>query len=120
MEWTWSNGTTCERTLINIQKQQMPYHNIVSPEIQELQKTLNANNAFLQSLHCDEAFDYNKRENSYNKLAEREPISQIGKNPFFENLNENKAIYNENHYVNDVSIQDQYLKPICTTFPKNS
>jgi len=47
----------------------------------------------------------NKREELGNKLADRELIQQIGVNPFF----------NQSTYLNDISIRDQYLKPINTT-----
>jgi len=73
-----------------------------------------ANNAYLQSLHCDDDELYNpnpnKRENQYTKMAEREQIAQIGRNPFLEGTN---------NYVNDVSIRDQFLKPISTSAGKN-
>ena len=47
----------------------------------------------------------NKREELGDKLANREMIQQIGFNPFLGQTN----------YVDDISIRDQYLKPINTT-----
>lgn len=47
----------------------------------------------------------NKREELGNKLANREMIQQIGFNPFLSQTN----------YVDDISIRDQFLKPINTT-----
>jgi hypothetical protein len=47
----------------------------------------------------------NKREELGNKLADRELIQQIGINPFLSQTN----------YLDDVSVRDQYLKPINTT-----
>ena len=47
----------------------------------------------------------NKREELGNKLAGRDMVQQIGFNPFLGQTN----------YVDDISIRDQYLKPINTT-----
>ena len=47
----------------------------------------------------------NKREEIGDKLANREMIQQIGFNPFLGQTN----------YVDDISIRDQYLKPVNTT-----
>lgn len=47
----------------------------------------------------------NKREELGNKLAGREMIQQIGFNPFLGQTN----------YVDDISIRDQFLKPMNTT-----
>ena len=47
----------------------------------------------------------NKREELGNKLADRELVQQIGVNPFL----------NQSTYLDDISIRDQYLKPINTT-----
>ena len=46
----------------------------------------------------------NKREDVYNKIAERAMISQIGHNPFLDG----------NDYVKNVVAQDLFLKPINT------
>ena len=47
----------------------------------------------------------NKRESSYNKMAEREMMGSLAKNPFMDN----------NTYARDICIQDDFLKPINTT-----
>jgi hypothetical protein len=52
----------------------------------------------------------NKREELGNKLATREMIQQIGFNPFLGQTN----------YADDISIRDQYLKPINTTHDDTS
>ena len=46
----------------------------------------------------------NKREDTYNKMAEREMVSQIGHNPFLDG----------NDYVKNVVARDLFLKPINT------
>jgi hypothetical protein len=47
----------------------------------------------------------NKREETYNKMAERQMVGQVGFNPFLSN----------NSYIDDVNIQENFLKPISTT-----
>lgn len=47
----------------------------------------------------------NKRESSYNKMAEREMMGSLAKNPFMD----------DNTYARDICIQDDFLKPINTT-----
>ncbi len=51
----------------------------------------------------------NKREELGDKLANREMIQQIGFNPFL----------GETNYVDDISIRDQFLKPVNTQEEKN-
>ena len=51
----------------------------------------------------------NKREELDTKIAGREMVQQIGFNPFL----------GESSYVNDISIRDQFLKPINTTQGEN-
>jgi len=51
----------------------------------------------------------NKREELGDKLANREMIQQIGFNPFLGQTN----------YVDDISIRDQFLKPVNTQEEKN-
>lgn len=77
------------------------------------------NTAYTSSLHHDEnTWDIlnqslsgsgfkvsNKREELGDKLANREMIQQIGFNPFLGQTN----------YVDDISIRDQFLKPVNTT-----
>ncbi len=47
----------------------------------------------------------NKREELDSKINERDMVQQIGFNPFL----------GETNYVNDISIRDQFLKPVNTT-----
>lgn len=49
----------------------------------------------------------NKREDTYNRMAEREMVGQIGMNPFM-----------QRNYLEDVMIQDNFLKPISTSLEK--
>jgi len=47
----------------------------------------------------------NKREDTYNKLSEREMMCQTGQNPFML----------ENNYLKDLLVQDNFLKPVSTS-----
>ncbi len=115
MEWKWSNGSIVERSpriQIPIKHEQQQRQPQQPSNGTSIQKEILDNNAFLQSLNCDPGFDFrenNKREESYNKMAEREMIAQIGQNPFFINNH-----LDNDEYVHNVSIQDKFLKPIST------
>ena len=51
----------------------------------------------------------NKREELDSKISDRDLVQQIGFNPFL----------GETNYVNDISIRDQFLKPVNTTQGEN-
>ena len=107
MEWKWSNGTIVARSpRIRAKTDTQP-----PPPEMHIPKEILDNEAYLQSLNCDyeSVFRDNKREESYNKMAEREMIAQIGQNPFFSNNTPDN-----DEYVNNVAIQDKYLKPVST------
>ena len=92
MEWKWSIGEIYERT---------PR---ISKPTNEPNVEQNAfNQSFLSTLP-NENMELNKREDFYNKMSEREMICQVSMNPFRTN----------NSYVEDMMLQDQFLKPIST------
>ena len=114
MEKKWTNGQPYERS--------RRLKHIEEIENTEFSKQLE-NSAYTTSLHHDEnTWDIlnnnfsdvgflplvklsNKREELDSKIADRDLTQQIGFNPFL----------NENSYINDISIRDQYLKPVNTT-----
>lgn len=60
----------------------------------------------LNQTHSESGFKIsNKREELGDKMANRDMIQQIGFNPFLSQTN----------YVDDISIRDQFLKPMNTT-----
>jgi hypothetical protein len=72
IEWTWSNGEKCERSLrhkINEVINEDKYR-----EIKENEET---------QLNQKEETQLNQREETYNRIAERELISRVPLNPFF-------------------------------------
>ena len=113
MDWKWSKGEKYEK----------------SKRLQQINKPIEKNiniekDAIVQSLLSDTEIDSNwnynlfmqnsslkqpnKREETYNKMSEREMICQIGQNPFM----------NNNNYLEDVISQDNYLKPKNTVNEK--
>jgi hypothetical protein len=50
----------------------------------------------------------NKREELDSKISDRQLVQQRGFNPFL----------SDNNYVNDISVRDQFLKPVNTTFDR--
>jgi len=53
----------------------------------------------------------NKREDTYNRMAEREMVGQRGMNPFFSQSNNNS-------YIDDLMNQENFMKPISTSIEK--
>ena len=106
----WTDGQPYERS------RRMKHQ--IQMENEEFSKSMN-NSAYSSSLHHDEhTWDIlnqslsgvgfkvsNKREELGDKLANREMVQQIGFNPFL----------GQSNYVEDISISDQFLKPINTT-----
>ena len=110
MEWKWTKGEPYERSRRIIKEQPEKDSEKFNKEIEQ--------SAYATSLHHDEnTWDIlnqtlsgngfkvsNKREEIDTKMADRDMIQQIGNNPFL----------SETNYVNDISIRDQFLKPINT------
>lgn len=107
---SWSDGQPYERS--RRMKHQIEIEN------EEFSKKVEQT-AYSSSLHHDEntweilnqslsgsGFKVsNKREELGDKLAHRDMVQQIGFNPFL----------GETNYVDDISIRDQFMKPINTT-----
>ena len=110
MERKWTNGDPYERS--------RRLKQIIEIETKEFSKEVETN-AYTSALNHDEnTWDIlnqslsgagfkvsNKREELDSKISDRELIQQRGFNPFL----------GENNYVNDVTVRDQFLKPINTT-----
>lgn len=106
-ELKWTNGEPCERSSRFMRPPSEP---IIPKEIID-------NAAFMQALTCDEPETIhfaplyrseNKRENMHNRMAERELISQIGRNPFLDDKESNYIV-----------AQNTFMKPIATKFEQN-
>ena len=110
VEWTWTKGEPYERSRRVFKEQTEKDRDKFNKEIEQ--------SAYSSALNHDEnTWDIlnqtssgngfkvsNKREEIDTKMADRDMIQQIGNNPFL----------TETNYVNDISIRDQFLKPIHT------
>ena len=110
MEWKWTKGEPYERSRRLKHVQEL--------ENKQFSKDMETE-AYTSSLNHDEnTWDIlnqtqagsgfkvsNKREELDSKIADRDMVQQIGFNPFL----------GESTYVNDISIRDQFLKPVNTT-----
>jgi hypothetical protein len=110
VEWKWTKGEPYERSRRIFKEQEEKDSEKFNKEIEK--------SAYSSALHHDEnTWDIlnqtlsgngfkvsNKREEIDTKMADRDMIQQIGNNPFL----------SETNYVNDISIRDQFLKPINT------
>jgi len=110
MEWKWTKGEPYERSRRQKHVQEI--------ENKEFSKDMESS-AYASSLNHDEnTWDIlnqsstgtgfkvsNKREELDTKIAGRDMIQQIGFNPFL----------NQTNYADDISIRDQFLKPLNTT-----
>jgi hypothetical protein len=122
-EWKWSNGQVCERSprirrVMNQEQTQSTQQ--ISNQIDASTKHVDFN-AHQQSLLSENDIwnmdgvqfvqdekPLNKREDTYNKMSEREMVSQIGQNPFLPG----------GDYLNGVMVHEQYLKPLSTSVEK--
>ena len=122
MEWKWTKGEPYERS----RRKHNTYNNDnvdnnndnIGVDTSKTNKEIEFS-AYSSSLNYDEnTWDIlnqevanggfkssNKREDLDVKIADRHLVQQRGFNPFLE----------ENNYVNDVTVRDQFLKPVNTT-----
>lgn len=122
MEWKWSKGETYEQSKRIVKKEYI--YPVDDLETQAFSQE-NEQSAYTSSLNYDEnTWDIlnqsiynqgfrqsNKREELHDKMANRDLVQQIGNNPFLSNQN-------QQNYVEDISIRDQYLKPVNTSEDK--
>uniref|UniRef100_A0A6C0E744 Uncharacterized protein n=1 Tax=viral metagenome TaxID=1070528 RepID=A0A6C0E744_9ZZZZ len=136
--WKWSigDGEHMERSLRKYTKIYTELDNEISDNAQkQIQPVTDEdieNMAYTQSIQCDsinwsdtndimflehqcKLASNNKREESYNKMAEREMVSQIGLNPF---LHKNVESQNNDTYIQDVVNRDLFMKPANTNIEK--
>ena len=121
IEWKWTQGEPYKksaRRIVNYQQQQKQFESQINyddnpqqtSQIAFQQALLSENDVW--SLEEQQVFvnpdkPMNKRENTYNKMAEREMVGQIGMNPFM-----------QRNYLEDVMVQENFLKPISTSLER--
>jgi len=117
MEWKWVKGESYQKSKrpVTTKKEESPVNQI---DLDQLNKDHQLG-AYTSSLNYDEnTWDIlnqsvsqngfqnsNTREELDSKISNRSLVQQVGTNPFFD----------EKDYVDNVSIRDQYMKPINTT-----
>lgn len=110
MEWKWTKGEPYERSrrLKHVQELE---NKEFSREMEETAYTSSLNHdentwELLNQSAANSGFKVsNKREELGNKMANRDMLQQIGFNPFL----------GQSNYIDDISIRDQFLKPVNTT-----
>jgi len=128
IEWKWSNGEKPDKSPRPLKEER------IQPEVyNELKKQMHENQVVSQCLYpaeemlgMRETLDQgqqqlmtefqrqpNKREDTYNRMAEREMMGQIGMNPFL-----SYADGNNSGYINDLMNQENFLKPISTSIQR--
>jgi hypothetical protein len=110
VEWKWTKGEPYERSRRIFKEQTEKDSEKFNKEIEQsayssaLNHDENTWDILNQTLSGNGFKVSNKREEIDTKMADRDMIQQIGNNPFL----------SETNYVNDISIRDQFLKPINT------
>jgi hypothetical protein len=110
MEWKWTKGEPYERSrrLKHVQELE---NKQFSKEMEETAYTSSLNHdentwELLNQSAANSGFKVsNKREEIGSKMAGRDMLQQIGFNPFL----------GQNNYIDDISVRDQFLKPVNTT-----
>ena len=136
--WKWSigDGDHMERSLRKNAKVYPEFNNENPDDTQRQTQPVTDEHiesmAYTQSMQCDSTnwsdtndimflehqfklASNNKREESYNKMAEREMVSQVGLNPF---LHQNTEAQTQNTYIQDVINRDLFMKPVNTNIEK--
>ena len=125
MEWKWSVGGPYEKSPRIKHKANAKANDNANANTQIEDPKRNERNVLSQCLLSDEEIwsleqrqlqeagaivEPNRREDTYNRMSQREMMGQIGMNPFFTNDNMN--------YVNDVMTQENFMRPMSTSVEK--
>jgi hypothetical protein len=118
IEWKWSNGEKMEKSP-RMAKQYVPQQPTQQPN--QYVENNSEDLAYQQSLlsendtwsldgpqFINDIKPINKREDNYNRMSEREMFGQINQNPFLV----------RNNYIDDLMVQEKFLKPVCTSMEK--
>ena len=118
IEWKWSNGEKMEKSprmskqYVSQQPTQQPNQYIEnnSEDLAYQQSLLSENDTWSLDgpQFINDIKPLNKREDNYNRMSEREMFGQINQNPFLVT----------NKYIDDLMVQEKFLKPICTSMEK--
>lgn len=113
IEWKWTKGENYDRSK-RIYKQEIDEKFNKEIESAAFDTALNHDENTWEILN-NSLFDknfvqFNKREDTDQKLSERQMVCQVNMNPYLTN----------NSYVNDLSVHDQFLKPVSTNYGREN
>ena len=113
MERKWTDGQPYERSrrlkhIAEMENKQFSKEVETSAYTSALNYDENTWDILNQSLSGSGFKVSNKREELDSKISDRQLVQQRGFNPFL----------SDNNYVNDISVRDQFLKPVNTTFDR--
>ena len=113
IEWKWSKGLNYDRTKrINKESMDDNFNKIVEDTAYttSLNHDENTWEILNNNLFDKDFVQHNKREDTDKKLSERQMMCQVNMNPYLTN----------NSYVQDLSVRDQFMKPISTNYGKET
>ena len=113
MEWKWTKGEPYERSrrIIATKEPVETEDNKFSKDIEKSAYSSSLNHdentweILNQEVSTNGFHTSNKREDLDTKISDRQLVQQRGYNPFL----------SQHNYADDVSISDQFLKPVNTT-----
>jgi hypothetical protein len=111
IEWKWSKGLNYDRSKrINKDSMDDNFNKIVEDTAYttSLNHDENTWEILNNNLFDKDFVQHSKREDTDKKLSERQMMCQVNMNPYLTN----------NSYVNDISLHDQFMKPISTNYGK--
>jgi hypothetical protein len=113
IEWKWSKGLNYDRSKrINKESMDDNFNKIIEDTAYKtsLNHDENTWEIMNNNLFDNNFVQYNNREDTDKKLSERQMMCQVNMNPYLTN----------NSYVQDLSIHDQFMKPISTNYGKDN
>jgi hypothetical protein len=113
IEWKWSKGLNYDRSKrINKESMDDNFNKIIEDTAYKtsLNHDENTWEIMNNNLFDSNFVQHNNREDTDKKLSERQMMCQINMNPYLTN----------NSYVQDLSIHDQFMKPISTNYGKDN
>lgn len=112
IQWKWSKGLNYDRSKRVIKESMDDNFNKIVEETAYTSSLNHDENTWeiMNNNLFDNGFVQNsKREDTDKKLSERQMMCQVNMNPYLTN----------NSYVQDLSVHDQYMKPVSTNYKEN-
>jgi len=112
IEWKWSKGLNYDRSKRLIKESMDDNFNKIVEETAYTSSLNHDENTWeiMNNNLFDNGFVQNsKREDTDKKLSERQMMCQVNMNPYLTN----------NSYVQDLSVHDQFMKPVSTNYKEN-